>query len=85
MRAFPNDALGCPKGTARLYPLITVVFFSFSMVRIVVCRGIEPFVPRVDAAIMAAWLVLAARAVKLLLSMTEMAMAFARRSGMIRV
>jgi hypothetical protein len=32
------------------------------MVRIVVCRGIEPFVPRVDAAIMAAWLVLAARA-----------------------
>jgi hypothetical protein len=65
--------------------LVIVDFFSSHVARIVMPRGIKPFAPRAYAAIMAAWLVLAARAVKLPLSMTEMAMAFARRSGMIRV
>jgi len=60
-------------------------FFFLSNARVALHRGIGPFAPRVYAAIMAAWLVLAARVVKLPLSMTEMLMAFARRSGMIRV
>ena len=74
--------LGCER---QKHALVTFDFFFWPAARIVVCRGIEPFASRVDAPIMAAWLVLAARAVKLPLSMTEMLMAFARRSGMIRV